>query len=264
MFTYNRPEHTKRTLEALLQNSLSKDSEITIYSDAPKTDEDSRGVREVRDYLKTVSGFKSIQIIKQSENQGLSKSIINGVTRSVREHGKSIVLEDDMLTSPYFLKYMNAALEFYENEKKVMHVAGWGYPIPDDGLDDGFLWRGMNCWGWATWEDRWAFFQKDIPALYRQVPLHRRYHFNLNGRRRYWRKSQPTNQVCSIRGLYSGMQPFICDPDCVQTLSRAWCKISAWMEQVSIASVELITWREVLAKNLNLYSSPTSGRTRLR
>lgn len=186
MFTYNRPEHTKRTLQALLQNPLSKDSEITIYSDAPKTDQDSVGVREVREYLDTVSGFKSIQIIKQSENQGLSKSIINGVTRSVNQYGKSIVLEDDMLTSPYFLKYMNEALDFYEKEEKVMHVAGWGYPILGDGLDDGFLWRGMNCWGWATWNDRWAFFEKDIPALYRQVPLLRRYHFNLNGRRRYW------------------------------------------------------------------------------
>ena len=91
-----------------------------------------------------------------------------------------------MLTSPYFLKYMNEALDYYQNNKKVMHIAGWNYPISGDGLDDSFLWRGMNCWGWATWEDRWSFFRKDIAELYQQVPLRKRWHFNLNGRRRYW------------------------------------------------------------------------------
>jgi hypothetical protein len=186
MFTYNRLEHTKQTLQALASNTLSQESLITIYSDAPKSAQDVQSVSEVRDYLDTVSGFKSVRIIRQSENQGLAKSIINGVSQSVKEHGRTIVIEDDMLTSPYFLKYMNEALDFYEREKKVMHVTGWSYPISGEGLDDGFLWRGMNCWGWATWEDRWAYFRKDIPTLYKQVPVFKRRQFNLSGRRRYW------------------------------------------------------------------------------
>jgi len=78
----------------------------------------------------------------------------------LNEYGKIIVLEDDLLTSPYFLKFMNEALEYYKNEKKVWHISGWNYPINNEGLDDVFFWRTMNCWGWATWADRWQYFEK--------------------------------------------------------------------------------------------------------
>lgn len=186
LFTYNRLEHTQKTLAALAKNELANETAITIYSDAPKSDKDTVAVQDVRAYLDSVTGFQSVQIIKQEENLGLAKSIINGVTHGVNKSGRIIVMEDDMLTSPHFLSYMNQALDEYAHEKRVMHVAGWGYPIEKEGLDDGYLWRGMNCWGWATWADRWAFFKKDIAELYRQVPLLKRWQFNLNGRRRYW------------------------------------------------------------------------------
>lgn len=186
LFTYNRPEHTKKTLSSLLQNDLSSETEITIYSDAPKSDKDVRSVSEVRRYLHSVSGFKSINIVEQNENQGLAKSIINGVTHSVTANGRTIVLEDDMHTSPYFLTYMNEALNFYEKEKKVMHITGWSYPISGTGLDDSFLWRAMNCWGWATWADRWVYFEKDVSKIFKQIPFYKRRHFDLMGRRKYW------------------------------------------------------------------------------
>ena len=124
MFAYNRPEHTRRTLQALAHNTLARESGITIYSDAPETELDAKSVGEVRGYLDTVTGFKTIRIIKQSENQGLAKSIINGVTQAVKEYGKTIVIEDDMLTSPYFLTYMNKALNFYQG--KVCDVSPYG------------------------------------------------------------------------------------------------------------------------------------------
>ena len=72
------------------------------------------------------------------------------------------MLEDDLVTSPYFLKFMNEALDFYKNEKKVWHISGWNYPIKYDGQEDVFLWRTMNCWGWATWADRWKYYAKDV------------------------------------------------------------------------------------------------------
>jgi hypothetical protein len=186
MFTYNRPGHTEKTLSSLLDNKLSGETEITIYSDAPRTKQEIEGVSQVRRYLKSISGFKSINIIEQNENQGLAKSIINGVTHSVKEHGRTIVLEDDMLTSPYFLTYMNEALDLYKTEKRVMHITGWSYPISQTGLDDSFLWRGMNCWGWATWADRWMYFQKDAEEVFARIPAFKRRHFDLNGRRKYW------------------------------------------------------------------------------
>jgi hypothetical protein len=186
LFVYNRPEHTKKTLKALQENILSSDSDLFIYSDASKGDDSSTQVNEVRGLIKNVSGFKSATVIKQEKNQGLANSIINGVTEIVNKYGKIIVLEDDLVTSPYFLTFMNDALNFYEYKKKVWHISGWNYPISSEGLGDTFLWRTMNCWGWATWSDRWQFFEKNTVKITQDFSKKDIKYFNLDGAENFW------------------------------------------------------------------------------
>lgn len=162
LFVYNRPEHTKQTIESLKNNSLACQSELFIYSDASKNKDADNSVSLVREYIDNIDGFKNITIIKRKKNCGLANSIIDGVSEIVNKYGKVIVLEDDLVTSPYFLKFMNDALNFYKDKEKVWHVSGWNYPIINDNLDDVFLWRLVNCWGWATWSDRWSYFEKNV------------------------------------------------------------------------------------------------------
>ena len=154
LFVYNRPWHTKQTVEALQKNELAKESELFIYSDEAKNKDVRKSVDEVREYIGKIDGFKKVTIIKREKNWGLANSIIDGVTKTVNEYGKIIVLEDDLITSPYFLKFMNEALEFYKEEQKVWHISGWSYPINTNNIDDVFFLRVMNCWGWATWADK--------------------------------------------------------------------------------------------------------------
>ncbi|MDR5886701.1 hypothetical protein [Vreelandella janggokensis] len=165
LFVYNRPMHTWQTLEALKKNHHASESDLVIYSDGAKSSEEASRVTEVRDYIKSVNGFKSITCIERNDNWGLAANIIDGVTDVVQRYGKVIVMEDDILTSPAFLSFMNQALDFYEEKKKVWHVSGWNYPIESKGLGDVFLWRAMNCWGWATWADRWQYFEKKPETL---------------------------------------------------------------------------------------------------
>lgn len=165
LFTYNRPWHTRQTVEALLKNTLAKQSNIIVYSDAPKDQSAIDLVNQVREYIKDIKGFKSIRIVERSENWGLAKSIISGVTEVIEEYGTVIVLEDDIVTSPAFLSFMNQALNYYKNNKKVWHVSGWSYPIENISEEDVYFWRVMNCWGWATWQDKWKYFQKDTDYL---------------------------------------------------------------------------------------------------
>lgn len=181
LFVYNRPDHTRQTVEALQKNELAEQSELFIYSDEAKNDDARGNVDEVREYIDTIEGFKKVTIIKREKNWGLADSIIDGVTKIVNEYGKIIVLEDDLVTSKYFLKFMNEALEFYEEEDKVWHISGWNYPIETDGLDDVFLWRAMNCWGWATWADRWQYFEKDTDKLISEFTKEDIKEFNLDG-----------------------------------------------------------------------------------
>lgn len=160
LFVYSRPAHTRRTVEALLKNELAKESDLTVYSDAPKRPEAAEAVQEVRNYIRTIKGFRSISIIERDKNWGLGNSIIDGVTSVMNEHGRVIVLEDDLVTSPHFLAHLNAALDHYENDPKAFSIGGYNFPeetmpIPRDYLWDTYAAFRCCSWGWATWIDRW-------------------------------------------------------------------------------------------------------------
>ena len=188
LFVYNRPWHIKQTIEALQKNELANESELFIYSDAPKNKEAEKKVKEVREYIKTIDGFKKVTIIERKKNWGLANNIIDGVTKIINEYGKIIVLEDDLVTSPYFLKFMNEALEFYEREKKVWHISGWNYPIRLDYRKSVFLWRWMNCWGWGTWKDRWDNLITDVDILINSISKKDIKKFNLDGAEKAWQR----------------------------------------------------------------------------
>lgn len=186
LFVYNRPWHTRQTVEALQKNYLANQSDLIIYSDAPKNDQDSSKVQEVRDYLRTIDVFRTVKIIEREKNWGLAANIIDGVTEVVNHYGKVIVMEDDIVTSPAFLSFMNQTLDFYQNENKVWHISGWNYPIDLQSLGDAFFWRVMNCWGWATWADRWQHFEKNPRRLIQQWSSQQKYHFDLDGSGVFW------------------------------------------------------------------------------
>ncbi len=180
LFVYNRPQHTARGVESLLRNALAADSRLIIYSDAPKTAADADSVRQVREYVRGISGFKEIEIVERGENWGLARNIIDGVTRAVDRYGRVIVLEDDLVVAPYFLQFMNEALEVYKDEPRVGHIQACDF-TRDASLPDTFLIKWTGSWGWATWDRAWHLFQPDgrkLLAEMRQRRLTREFDFN--------------------------------------------------------------------------------------
>ena len=180
LFVYNRPQHTQRGVESLLHNDLARDSRLIIYSDAPKTDADADSVRQVREYIHSITGFKEIEIVERTENWGLARSIIDGVTSAVNRYGRVIVLEDDLVVAPYFLQFMNDALETYKDEPRVGHIQACDF-THDASLPDTFLIKWTGSWGWATWDRAWHLFQPDGTKLLtelRQRRLTRTFDFN--------------------------------------------------------------------------------------
>ena len=169
LFVYNRPWHTQQTVESLQKNELASKSELFIYSDQGKNEETQKDVDKVRKYIINIDGFKKVTIIKRDKNWGLANSIIDGVTTIVNKHGRIIVLEDDLVTSPYFLKFMNESLKIYEKEKQVASVHGYIYPIED--LPDTFFIKGADCWGWATWKNKWDIFEPDGQKLLNELTV---------------------------------------------------------------------------------------------
>ena len=168
LFVFNRPDHTRQTLEALQRNTLAADSLLYIYADGARNDADEAAVAEVRKIINSVEGFREVVVIERDTNQGLARNIIDGVTTQVNKYGKVIVLEDDLITSPYFLQFMNDALQVYKDEPRVGHIQACDY-TQNPSLPDTYLIKWTGSWGWATWDRAWKYFNPDGGALLREL-----------------------------------------------------------------------------------------------
>lgn len=171
-FAYNRPEHTRLALESLAKNDLAAQSSLWIYIDGPKpgaTEETKAAINEVRKVVLEKKWCKEVTIIAAEVNKGLFKSNIEGVTKIVNEFGKIIVMEDDGIVSSGFLKYMNDALDFYENTPQVMHVSAYTRPDLQAAVDEvkepTYFFYHTTTWGWGTWKRAWDKFNPDALAV---------------------------------------------------------------------------------------------------
>lgn len=167
VFCYNRPEHLRKTMNWLRANKHAEESPLYVFCDGPKVNASEEQLqkiataRAVVDELAVVPAFKEVHILKRDENLGLGTSIITGVTEVINKHGKAIILEDDLETSPLFLDYMNKCLDHYEARKSVFSISALSRPHPErfypaDYPYDVYVSLTHHPTGWATWADRWA------------------------------------------------------------------------------------------------------------
>ena len=158
LFVYNRPDHTRRVVDSMRCNALAPDSELHVFSDGPRSEEEAARVGAVREYIRRIEGFAKVTVYEKDGNQGLAQSIIDGVSRLCEQYGRVIVVEDDLLLSPQFLAYMNAALERYWNDTGVMQISGHMFPANVKVDDDAFFLPFTTSWGWGTWARAWNQF----------------------------------------------------------------------------------------------------------
>lgn len=161
LFVYNRLDHTTRVLETLAKNTLAKDTELYVFSDAAKSENGLEKVNAVREYIRRMDwheNFRNVTIVEAEKNKGLAKSVIGGVSEIIEKYGKVIVIEDDLVLSPYFLSYMNDALDYYEEDEKIWAISGYSFPMRSlKNYDHDIFYSYRGCsWGWATWKDRWS------------------------------------------------------------------------------------------------------------
>lgn len=161
LFVYNRLDHTMNVIDSLKKNLLAKETDLYVFSDAAKNENNVDKVNAVREYIRSVDWkeyFHSVTVIEAEENKGLAKSIIGGVTDILKKYEKVIVVEDDLVLSPYFLNYMNGALDYYKDVPDVWSISGYSFPmksLKNYSHDVFYSYRGSS-WGWATWLDRWV------------------------------------------------------------------------------------------------------------
>ena len=198
IFAYNRADHFIQVYNALSACKEAKDSDLFIFSDGAKNEAGKEKVNEVRTAvaaIKDSGDFKSVTVAESPVNKGLAASIIAGVTEVINKYGKAIVVEDDCKVSPFFLSFMNNALDCYENNKKIGSIAGYTpmIDLPEDYKKDVFAAYRSCSWTWATWKDRWDGVDwelKYIKEFYKSPKLIHR--LNSNGSDRFMRLSRQT------------------------------------------------------------------------
>ncbi|MCW2261973.1 MULTISPECIES: glycosyltransferase [Sphingobacterium] len=189
LFVYNRPDHTLRTLKALENNNLASESELFIYADAAKNEQSKAAVEQVREIISRNWRFKAVTLTLRESNCGLAANVIDGVTKIVKQYGQVIVLEDDLVTSPFALQYFNDALELYRHQDQVMQISGYGYPVKDiETLPETFFFRVANSWGWATWDRAWNRFNSDINTLTDDFTAEQIHQFSIEGKENFWKQ----------------------------------------------------------------------------
>jgi len=167
LFCFRRPDHVARTLTALAANHGARDHDLVVFADGPRRQDDVAGIVAVQQVLEDWRGrgaFRSFTIDAQSANLGLRRSIVRGVGRLCDEAGSVIVVEDDLETSPHFLRYCDEGLDLYAADEQVASIHGYVYPMPAI-LPETFFLRGADCWGWATWRRAWAGYDDDADRL---------------------------------------------------------------------------------------------------
>jgi len=168
LFVHNRPAHTERTLRALRANDLASETELYVFSDGPRRPEAAHAVAEVRSLLRNLAGFKRVVVRERERNMGLAENTIAGLTEVISEHGRVIMVEDDNVASPHFLRYMNDGLSVYERDEDVISILCYIYPVGAP-LPETFFIRGADTWGWATWKRGWDLFERDGQKLLDEI-----------------------------------------------------------------------------------------------
>ncbi|MCB9169459.1 MAG: glycosyltransferase [Flavobacteriales bacterium] len=172
VFAYRRPRLLERVLEGLAANDLAPGSRLIIFCDGPKanaTDADRDAVRQVREVARSARGFADVEVVEAPENKGLARSVIDGVTRVVEQYGRVIVVEEDAVVSPHFLRFMNEALDTYAMDEQVFSVGSWSYYVDPSTLGATYLIRYPDSLAWATWERSWRLFEADGAVLHREL-----------------------------------------------------------------------------------------------
>lgn len=172
VFAYKRPRHLEQVLRGLAANGPAANSPLVIYCDGPKasaTEADREAIEEVRRIAHATTGFASLKVVEAQANKGLARSVIDGVTRVVKEHGKVIVVEDDAVVAPHFLRFMNDALETYAHDEQVFSVGGWSYYADPAVPGDTYLIRYPDSLTWGVWERSWRHMREDGAALLKEL-----------------------------------------------------------------------------------------------
>ena len=123
--TLCRFEHLKRCIESLKNNPYSKYTPLIIAVDYPSKEEHFKGYLDIKNYLNTLNGFYSIEIIYRNYNWGVLKNYFELVKYASTKYEYFIFSEDDIEYSPNFIEFMLQGVKIMQNDSNVLATCGY-------------------------------------------------------------------------------------------------------------------------------------------
>lgn len=155
VFCYNRVSKLKRCIDALLTNPECAEMDIIFFSDGPKKKDDSTPIAEVRNYIDKLKGFKTVIKHYREENLSTGPNFRTGLTFLAENYEQFIIVEDDLIVSPNYIKFLLDALTFYKQDKSVFCVTAYVFPIKSkDYKYDTIVYKRFCSYGWGGWGNR--------------------------------------------------------------------------------------------------------------
>jgi len=173
---YDRLEHLHKCIESLQMNKLATESILYVVSDAAYKKEHIEKIKEVREFISSITGFKEVRSVFRNRNLGAHLSLSLALKDILQIYDSFIFLEDDIVVSDNFLQYMNDGLDYYEEQKNIFSICGFKVPfkMPSDYEDDIFFYPCNSPWGFATWKNRWESVNYDYYDRYSELKKDRK------------------------------------------------------------------------------------------
>lgn len=179
--TLNRYEHLKDCVDSLAKNKFAPETELYIGLDFPPNEKYEDGYKRVKDYLPSITGFKKVHIIERNKNWGAIENIKDLIRTVIAKHDSFIFTEDDNVFSPCFLEYINNGLEKFKDDKTILSIQGFSYPIeyPTSGSNVVKMQRYYSDWGFGIWKNRYEILRDTITQEYFDKMFHDKKQYTL-------------------------------------------------------------------------------------
>ena len=162
---FNRPDKTKILFESIKKY---KPNKLFIISDGPrkKNLSDKDQVKISREVFKNITWKCKVSTNYSNKNLGTKKRIMSGINWVFQNVEEAIFLEDDCIPTKEFFLFVEKMLNKYRTNLKIGSVCGTNlFSLNGKKNEHYFFSKYQDCWGWATWKNRWFTIDKNLKTL---------------------------------------------------------------------------------------------------
>ena len=158
---FNRPEKTRRVIEALRQV---RPVQVFVAADGPRPDrpDDVEKCRLARQAVSEIDWPCDLKTRFLDENVGCDPSVSAAIHWFFEHVEHGVILEDDCVPHPDYFRFCAELFERYVDDTRIMQVSSFAPYLDRNHPYSYHFSRTFRCWGWGTWRRAWALYSDSL------------------------------------------------------------------------------------------------------